>query len=195
LKSTGKSELNSAAHNFSHVNIAKPSPGYAVSKKKNIAYPENLRWKCVRCAICCGDIEKRARHILILASEARAIAGRTGMRIEEFARRLKDAEPYEFEIRKNNNRCMFLNGVSCRIYSKRPLVCRFYPFLLKRSESGTLEFELPEHECQGLGRGRKLRQGYFVRLCRMALKKLAPHFHQWGVKRSEVFFPNRNNLP
>jgi len=175
LKSVRKIELNAAVHNDSRVGMTKPRLGYAVSKKENIAYPDNLRWKCVRCATCCGDTEKRARHVLILASEAQAIAAGTGMRIEEFARRLENSKPYEFEVRKNNNRCMFLNGVSCSIYSKRPLICRFYPFLLKRSESGTLEFELPEHECPGVGRGRKLTQGYYVHLFRIAVKKLKLH--------------------
>lgn len=175
MNSVQKSELSAAVHNNSRVGVTKARLGYTVSKKENIAYPDNLRWKCVRCATCCGDTEKRARHVLILASEAQAIAAGTGMHIEEFARRLENSKPYRFEVRKNNNKCMFLSSVSCSIYSKRPLVCRFYPFLLKRSESGTLEFELPEHECQGIGRGRKLTQDYYAHLLRIAMKKLKLH--------------------
>jgi len=155
--------------------MTKPRLSYAFSKKENIAYPENLRWRCVRCALCCGDTEKRTRHVLILTSEARAIAAGTGMRIGEFARRLENSGPYEFEVRKNNDRCAFLDGVSCSIYSKRPLICRFYPFVLKRFESGALEFEVPEHECPGIGRGRKLTRGYYAQLLRIAAKRLTLH--------------------
>jgi len=151
---------------------------YVISKKENIVYPDNLRWTCVRCAVCCGDTENRTRHVLMLASEARAIAARTGMRIEEFAQRLDGSKPYEFEVRKNHNKCVFLKGVSCSIYSERPLICRFYPFVLKRSESGTFEFELPERECQGIGRGRKLTQDYYMHLLQIAAEKLTTHHPQ-----------------
>jgi len=167
-------ELDAAVYGNSQLGVAKPRLSYAVSEKENIAYPDNLRWKCVRCATCCGDTNKRLRHVLILASEAQAIAAETGMRIEEFAHRLGNSRPYEFELRKKNSRCMFLNGVSCSIYSKRPLICRFYPFVLEQSKRGMLEFELPEHECQGVGRGRKLTQDYYVRLLQIALRKLTP---------------------
>jgi Fe-S-cluster containining protein len=167
-------KLTGEVHNSSWLVMTKPRIGYAVFGKMNIVYPYNLRWKCVRCATCCGDTEKHTRHVLILASEARAIAAETDMRVEEFAQRLK-FEPYKFEIRKKNNRCVFLNGVSCSIYSKRPLVCRFYPFVMNRSESGTFEFKLPEHECQGIGRGRKLTQHYYLRLFRIAVERLELH--------------------
>ena len=149
--------------------------GIAISKKENMAYPNNLSWECVRCATCCGDTAKRTRHILVLVSEAQAIAARTGMRIEEFAYKVEDSKPYEFEVRKKNKRCVFLTGVSCGIYSDRPLICRFYPFILKQSKSRTFEFKLPEHECQGIGRGRKLTQDYYVSLLRIAMEKLTTH--------------------
>jgi len=154
----------------------------AVATRENIAYPDNLRWKCVRCATCCGDTDKHTRHVLILASEARTIAVETGMRIEEFAQRLENCEPYEFEIRKKNSSCVFLNGVSCSIYSKRPLICRFYPFDMKRSESGTLEFGLPEHECHGIGHGRKLTQDYYMRLLQIAVQRLQLRCPEQGKK-------------
>ena len=164
-----------AVCNSSRFIMTKPRISYAVSRRGNVAYPDNLRWKCVRCATCCGDTEKRTRHVLILASEARAIAAETGMRIEEFAQNVRNCKPYEFEVRKKNSRCVFLDGVSCSIYSKRPLICRFYPFIMKRSESGTLGFELPEQECQGIGRGRKLTQDYYLHLLRIAVERLELH--------------------
>jgi len=162
-----------AVYKGSQFNMTRPRVSYAVSRRRNVAYPDNLRWKCVRCATCCGDTEKRTRHVLILASEAQTIAAETGMPIKEFSQRVRNFKPYEFEIRKKNNRCVFLDGVSCSIYSKRPLICRFYPFVMKRSESGTLEFELPEQECQGIGRGRKLTQDYYMHLLRIAVERLA----------------------
>jgi len=182
LKSVRKSGLHAAAHDSSRFIVTKPRLSYAVSRKENISYPDNLRWKCVRCATCCGDTEKRTRHVLILASEARAIAAETGMRIEEFAQRLENSKPYEFEVRKNNKRCVFLDGVSCSIYSRRPLICKFYPFVMKRSESGTIEFELPEHECQGIGLGRKLTQDYYMQLLRIAVERLRLHCPERGMK-------------
>jgi len=182
LKSVRKSNLDLAAHDSSWFIITKPSLSYAVSRKEEMAYPDNLRWKCVRCATCCGDTEKRTRHVLILASEARAIAAETGMRIQEFAWRLENSKPYEFEIRKKNNRCVFLDGVSCSIYSKRPLICRLYPFVMKRSESGTIEFELPERECQGIGSGRKLTRDYYMQLLRIAVERLKLQCPERGMK-------------
>jgi len=169
-------------HNSGRFIMTEPRISYAASTKENVAYPDNLRWKCVRCATCCGDTEKHTRHVLILASEARAIAVETGTRTEEFAQRLENCEPYMFEIRKKNDRCVFLDGVSCSIYSKRPLICRFYPFVMERSESGTLEFKLPEHECHGIGRGRKLTQDFYMRLLRIAVERLELHRPKQGTK-------------
>ncbi len=146
--------------------------GIAISQKDNMAYPDNLSWECVRCATCCGDTAKRTRHVLILASEAQAIAARTGIRVEEFAHKVKDSKPYEFQVRKKNKRCVFLTGVSCSIYSDRPLICRFYPFVLEQSKNRTFEFKLPEHECRGIGRGKKLTRDYYVSLLRIAIGKL-----------------------
>ena len=175
LKTVRKSGLYVAVHNSGGFVMTKPGISYAVSRKENVAHPGNLRWRCVRCARCCGDTEKRTRHVLVLASEAQAIAAETRMRIEEFSQKLENCKPYEFEIRKKNKRCVFLDGVSCSIYSKRPLICRFYPFVMERSESGTLEFKLPERECQGIGRGRKLTQDYYMHLLRIAVERLKLH--------------------
>jgi len=152
----------------------------AGSKRVPIAYPNNLAWECVRCATCCGDTGKRTRHVLILESEAQAIAARTGMCVEEFGYRLKDSEFYTFEIKKNNGKCLFLSGVSCSIYSERPLICRLYPFALRQFESGTFVFQLPEHECRGIGRGKRLTKNYYFSLLQIAVERLTSHCRQRG---------------
>jgi len=51
-----------------------------------------------------------------------------------------------------DGRCIFLKGDSCSIYSIRPLICKFYPFELRRTGKGRFIFTYTD-ECPGIGGG------------------------------------------
>ncbi|MEM2105789.1 MAG: YkgJ family cysteine cluster protein [Candidatus Bathyarchaeia archaeon] len=127
-------------------------------------YPEKLHFKCVRCALCCGDTKNRTRTILILKTEAEKIAEKTRMCLEAFAEEVKGFEPYVYKMRKTaDGKCIFLNKNQCVIYAYRPLICRFYPFELKETSKGTYAFAHTK-ECPGIGKGKMLKRSFFEKL-------------------------------
>lgn len=138
----------------------------------NFEYPTTVRFRCLKCGICCGDTKIKKRHILLFRTEAEQIAEATLQPIYMFALELKDKAPYSYEIKKraNDKKCVFLETNHCTIYSFRPLICRFYPFELKMSRSQKYMF-LSTKECPGINKGRMLGKGYFRKMFRLARAK------------------------
>jgi Fe-S-cluster containining protein len=140
--------------------------------RSNFAYPKNVRFQCTRCALCCGDTEVRARHILMLKKEAERISETTSRSVEDFACRTEGCEPYVYEMRKSaSGRCLFLERDACTVYASRPLVCRYYPFELRTLRNGRLVFSSTK-ECPGIGRGKLLGKVYFEELFRLARNQI-----------------------
>ena len=139
-------------------------------------YPKHVRFRCERCALCCGDTEDKVRSILLLKTEADRISRKTSIGIDEFAERIKGSEAYVYRMRKSEDRkCPFLKENSCSIYQIRPLICRFYPFQLKNLRNGGYAFSHTD-ECPGIGKGPWLERDFFERLFRVfAESTSAPH--------------------
>ena len=135
-------------------------------------YPQKVRFKCVKCGICCGDTQERTRHVLLLDEEANGIASTINQQISDFASRVEDKPPYNYKMKKNaeDGKCIFLKENSCSIYSKRPLICRFYPFGLKTDHKQQKVFYFT-NECPGIGKGKTMRENDFHKLLREAIKR------------------------
>ena len=136
-------------------------------------YPRRLSFECTRCATCCMDTKNHVRHILLLEDEAKRISTVSAKPKEEFAVEIFGHEPYAYEMKKTlrEERCFFLDDNSCRIYADRPLVCRFYPFQLKRVKGQRYIFSATA-ECHGVGRGKILQREFFENLFRQACENL-----------------------
>ena len=135
-------------------------------------YPRNVRFKCERCALCCGDTKSKVRSILLLRLEAERISQKTLKSVEDFAEKIEGFEPYVYRMKKTNDgKCMFLKDKSCDIYQIRPLICMFYPFELKEAESNKHIFAYTD-ECPAIGKGPKLKRGYFERLFKKIMKAM-----------------------
>jgi len=126
-------------------------------------YPEIVRFKCEKCALCCGDTNDRVRRILLLEVEAERISHFTGKSMFSFAERVVGFEPYVFQMKKTGGKCVFLEGSLCSVYCVRPLICVFYPFELKRISENRFAFGFTA-ECPAVGKGRTLGKSYFERL-------------------------------
>ena len=127
-------------------------------------YPRNVRFKCERCALCCGDARNRVRSILLLKIETDYISRKTSKSPDEFAEKVEGFEPYTYRMKKTNDgKCLFLKDNSCSIYETRPLICRFYPFQLKNIRTDRYAFEYTT-ECPGIGKGSKVKKRFFERL-------------------------------
>ncbi|HMK94238.1 MAG TPA: YkgJ family cysteine cluster protein [Candidatus Limnocylindrales bacterium] len=137
------------------------------------AYPVNLRFKCNRCGLCCGDTKQKTRRILLLETEAEKIASQTCRPTTDFSGKISDNEPYVYEMKKSGEgKCVFLKDNQCSIYPSRPLICRCYPFELKfdvDKEMYSFDFTV---ECPGINQGKFLRKIDFERLFELAKKRL-----------------------
>jgi uncharacterized protein len=136
-------------------------------------YPENVRFACNGCGLCCGDTETKKRHILLLEAEVAAISAQTNMSPREFCEPLEGKKPYAVEMKKTaEGKCVFLKDNRCTVYGVRPLICRFYPFELKSSsgkEKYVFDFTL---ECPAIGKGKKIAKAEFERLFHLASERL-----------------------
>jgi len=127
-------------------------------------YPKYVRFKCKRCASCCGDTQNRTRSILLSKPEADYISKKTFMDINIIAEETGGFEPYVYAMKKTKDgKCIFLKSKSCTIYPMRPLVCRFYPFPLRSLGNDRYVFDYAE-ECLGIGKGSKLKKSFFKNL-------------------------------
>jgi Fe-S-cluster containining protein len=127
-------------------------------------YPKNVHFKCLRCALCCGDTKNRERAILLMKIEAEYIVQKTSKSLKDFAEKIRGYQPYVYRMKKTaDGKCVFLNGNSCTIYSIRPLICRFYPFQLESFGNNRYAFTYTE-ECPSIGKGPELEKKYFAKL-------------------------------
>jgi Fe-S-cluster containining protein len=133
-------------------------------------YPKKIRFKCERCALCCGDTKDRVRRILLLEVEAKSISQKTRRIVEDFAEKLDGFEPYIYMMRKaKNGKCVFLKDDLCTIYQIRPVICRFYPFELKEGEHCKHVFAYT-YECPAIGKGPYLEKRYFEKLIKTFMR-------------------------
>ena len=140
--------------------------------KMEFDYPKNVRFKCERCALCCGDTKDRVRSILLLRIEAERISQKTLKSVDDFAEKIEGFEPYVYRMKKTNDgKCVFLKGNLCSIYQIRPLICMFYPFEFKEVGSNRYIFVYTD-ECPAIGNGPKLKRGYFERLFKKIMETM-----------------------
>jgi Fe-S-cluster containining protein len=127
-------------------------------------YPRNIRFKCLKCALCCGDTENRVRSILLFKIEAEWISRKTSKSLDEFAQHVEGFEPYVYRMKKTSEgKCLFLRNNTCSIYPERPLICRFYPFKLESVKTDRYAFDYTI-ECTGIGKGPQLEKRAFEKL-------------------------------
>jgi Fe-S-cluster containining protein len=135
-------------------------------------YPKKVRFKCEKCALCCGDTKDRIRRILLLKIETERISQKTHKSVDRFAEKLDGCEPYVYVMKKTENgKCIFLKDSLCTIYQTRPLICRFYPFELKEDEHCKHVFAYTD-ECPAIGNGPYLEKRYFEKLFKMSMKTM-----------------------
>ncbi len=138
----------------------------------DFTYPANVCFECNCCGLCCGDTDHKARHILLLESEAEEISAQTGLPIEDFAVESNGTQPYIYEMKKVEGECFFLKNNKCTNYEQRPLICRFYPFELKFDADKDTHVFNYTLECPMIGQGKMLSERDFEALFVLAQKRL-----------------------
>lgn len=129
-------------------------------------YPMDVRWDCIRCGACCGDVDKRERMIRLLDKDMDRIEEVTD---EEYYEEW-DEGSFTGLMLKNEGKCVFLASEGCRIYDNRALLCRMYPFWLEKQED-LFVFGI-DGDCPGQGNGKLLDEEFFRKLLQMALESM-----------------------
>lgn len=137
-----------------------------------IRHPPRLRWTCIRCGNSCRDIGERKRNILLTARDLGRITNETKMEPRRFSISSRTNSPYTKKMRKIGGSCFFLKGTKCTIYNARPLICRFYPFSLVRSENGEVRIGF-DPACSGIGKGNYCGNRFYYGLTRLAREELS----------------------
>ncbi len=141
-----------------------------------LSYPQNVRFACSKCGLCCGDTAQKKRHILLLETDVQQIAAHSRQPVNLFAAKTDGKEPYIYEMHKSTEtgKCIFLQNNQCTVYEARPLICRFYPFELTTAENGEPCFRVT-FECPGVASpdtpkrgGKTLGESHFRSLLRLA---------------------------
>jgi Fe-S-cluster containining protein len=152
-----------------------------LKRKRKMVFPRTM-FECKVCGKCCVEDVKRGRRIVLTEIDALEISSATGIGLNEFAEK-NSSEAYPYAIRLVNGRCFFLNQDNkCSIYPVRPLVCRFYPFVMHKIGE-TYVFHADPF-CPGLGEGTYLDEEYFERLVELAEKRLKKPTGLFEARRS-----------
>jgi Fe-S-cluster containining protein len=138
------------------------------SKEKQIEFyrPVNLKWSCQNCGKCCGDTEKHERRVLLTEKDIKRIS-------ENGHKDFYDTEQdgvFIGIIKKKNGRCIFQGQGECKIYSKRALLCRMYPFWVERNEN-VFQIKVDEN-CSGFDKGKILDEDFFKELLSYSLYQI-----------------------
>jgi len=90
-------------------------------------YRDGLRFECTQCGRCCTGT---SGYVWVSMSEARAIAARLGVSLDEFGRRYlrRVGQRYSLLEDADTGSCVFLEDNRCRIHEHRPAQCRRFPF-------------------------------------------------------------------
>lgn len=179
--------------------------------EKFISIIKELGFKCELCARCCKkDFND---HVFLLDADVTTIRG-----IDPTV--LVPAPYYDFCDQngrfyvsgyalktKSDGSCVFLENGRCKIYDRRPLICRVYPYMLHREadENGCVDWRqisgLNEHgsyycaisdsECKAIARETKAYEEAYLLQIIGFLKALQVQFQKAGLKHVQRIYDRK----
>ncbi len=119
-------------------------------------WADGLPFSCQQSGRCChrrGDIG----YVYVNYRERRALAAHVGISVEQFTLEYTVAEDDGARVlRFENERCVFLDGVSCSVHQAKPVQCRTWPFWQETLASEQSYQELVREMCPGSRQGPKV---------------------------------------
>ena len=117
-------------------------------------YKNGLRFQCTRCSKCCRH---EPGYVFLSTEDVANLLEATSMKKKEFIKtycRVVEINGFRrLSLREMDNYdCIFWEDDGCRIYKKRPLQCRSYPFWSHYLESLQTWNDMSK-ECPGVNRG------------------------------------------
>ena len=169
---------------------------------------ERSGFVCVRCGWCCrrnfdiritDNVSRPSNAISIFPGDIRRITKMTGRKWDEVA----EADIYScfsdgcdvfitgWILRRNDeDECVFYRDGACTIYDFRPMICRCYPFFMKKEGVEVMH-------CEGLGKKRSGEGavGLASMLKRYEIKKLRSYIRIMAQLGDKLRVANLRMLP
>jgi uncharacterized protein len=172
---------------------------------------KKLGFECELCARCCT--KEFNDHVFLLDSDLDSIR-----KIDPDA--VTPAPYYEFCDQKGrfyvsgyalktkpDGSCIFLDNKRCKIYEKRPSICRVYPHMLHREadESGKIEWrqisglnehgnyhsDIQESECEAIARETRAYEEAYLKQMICFLEAVRAHFKKNGLKHVQSIYDRK----
>jgi Fe-S-cluster containining protein len=132
----------------------------------HLTYPKKLSWCCLKCGKCCKNTQSKDRCILLLPSDIERI----GLKEDFYHELNNNNKPFIGKMRMVDNNCIFLRENTCSVYENRALLCRTYPFYIKKSKGKYIIKYDPA--CPGIGKDGYIQKSYFVELLKYCISKM-----------------------
>jgi Fe-S-cluster containining protein len=111
-----------------------------------------IGFRCIRCGTCCSPVEEDSNLVMVTPGEIRGIMELSGLSWEEVAEPypeiINDGRGHRYTIGwcilRKSGHCAFFKDGACKVYEKRPWICRTYPFVIESNG-------IRSYPCPGIG--------------------------------------------
>ena len=114
---------------------------YEIKNSKQVELSDRVRFRCVRCAACCRNVEGA---VVIEPKDGYYLAKHLGISVSTFYEKytrmflLEDVEfpIFTLKVTGKDKACIFLNGKRCSVQDAKPRTCKMYPFWVCPDDKG-----------------------------------------------------------
>ena len=120
---------------------------YEFKNSKKVELTDRVRFRCVRCAECCRNVEG---IVVIEVKDAYYLAKYLNITVAEFYNNytrmflLEDTgfPIFTLETVGKENSCIFLSKKRCSVQEVKPRTCKMYPFWICPDDNGGFQYNL-----------------------------------------------------
>ena len=114
---------------------------YEIKNSKKVELTDRVRFRCIRCAECCRNVEGA---VVIEVKDAYHLAKHLNITVTEFYEKytrmflLEDTgfPIFTLETTGKDNACIFLSKKRCSVQNAKPRTCKMYPLWICPDDNG-----------------------------------------------------------
>lgn len=118
---------------------------YEIKNSKKVELTDRVRFRCIRCAECCRNVEGA---VVIEVKDAYHLAKHLNITVTEFYEKytrmflLEDTgfPIFTLETTGKDNACIFLSKKRCSVQNAKPRTCKMYPFWICPDDNGGFQY-------------------------------------------------------
>ena len=118
---------------------------YEIKNSKKVELTDRVRFRCIRCAECCRNVEGA---VVVEVKDAYYLAKHLGITVAEFYDKytrmflLEDTgfPIFALETTGKDNACIFLSKKQCTVQNAKPRTCKMYPFWIYPDDNGGFQY-------------------------------------------------------